>query len=116
MTWSLPLDLDSGGEFPRHRRDPFLDTVKLILGVAPGERRFLPEFGWGGHLLPDLQDPIQRQAAAVMAEDALRRWARDLAVERVEVLGVDGNRIELELLRGGLRSRLEIELRRWDAR
>ncbi len=116
MTWAIPLQLDRDGNFPSQRPDPFLDTARLILGVAPGERRLLPEFGWGGHQLQDLEDPIQKQVAAVMAEEALRRWAGDLEVERVEVLRVDGRWVELELSRKGLRARLEIELQGGEVR
>ncbi len=78
--------------------------------MAPGERRLLPEFGWRGHLLPDLDGPVQRQAAAVYAEEALRRWARDLRVRRVEVLAVKGRRVELGLVRDGAVEHLEVDL------
>jgi phage baseplate assembly protein W len=112
MSWALPLQLEPGGSFPIERPDPYLDTVRLILGVAPGERRLLPEFGWGGHLLPDLADPVQGQMAAFLAEEALRRWAPHLEVERVEVVFARNGRVGLELRRGGRSDSLEIGLAR----
>ncbi len=111
MTWALPLVLDRDGKFPSARPDPLLDTARLILGVAPGERRLLPEFGWAAHFFPDLGDPLRREAAAVLAEEALARWGRHLRIERVDVLGVEGRLVELGLVRAGTASKLEIRLR-----
>ncbi len=112
MSWALPLELTSGGSFPLERPDPLLDTARLILGVAPGERRLRPDFGWGGHLLPDLHDPVQRQVAAHLAEEALHLWAPELEIERVEVVAIREGRVALELRRAGRSHALEIGLRR----
>ncbi len=115
MSWAVPLRLDATGAFPSRRPDPCPDTFRLVLGVAPGERRLLPEFGWRAHLLPDLDDPLRKEAAAVFAEEALRRWAGDLGVERVEVLSVQGRKVALEVRARGESYRLEVDLVRWDA-
>ena len=112
MSWTLPLELDAEGSFPDHRPRSVADTVRLVLGVAPGERRLLPGFGWEGHRFPDLDDPLPAQAAAVLAEDALRRWAPDLGVERVDVRGVRGSRVTLEVRARGASCRIEIEIAR----
>ncbi len=91
------------------------DTARLILGVAPGERRGLPVFGWEGHRLADLSTRVEREAACVFAEDALRRWAPDLRVNRVEIRTVEGRRVGLALRSPGGWSHLDVELRSWTA-
>jgi phage baseplate assembly protein W len=113
MSWALPLELDAGGAFPDHRPRPVAGTVRLVLGVAPGERRLLPGFGWEAHRFPDLDDPVRAQAAAVLAEDALRRWAPDLGVERVDIRAVRGKKVTLEVRARGASSQVEIEIARW---
>ncbi len=115
MNWALPLRLDAAGRFLAGRPDPVADTARLILGVAPGERRGLPGFGWEGHRLADLSTAIEREAACVFAEEALRRWAPDLRVSRVEIRAADGRRVRLALRAPGGWSHLEVELRGWTA-
>jgi len=111
VSWAIPLMLDPEGRFPSARPDPLEDTVRLILAVAPGERALLPEFGWEGHFL-DLRDPLQRQAAAAFAEEALRRWAPDLRFQRVDVLRAGEDHAELGILREGTVHRIAIGLKR----
>ena len=115
MSWALPLSLGPDGSFPRERPDPLLDTARLVLGTAPGERPLSPEFGWRGHGLPRLDDAVQRELAAVLAEDALGRWAPELLVERVEVSAVEGRLASLALRARNRWHRLEIELVTRDA-
>ena len=102
-TLKLPLEILDGRVVTVPSRS-IEDTARLILSVAPGERARLPEFGWPAHcLLPCLDTPVQRAIAAVQAENALARWAPDLAVERVDVEEVDRGRVRLVLHRGGQR-------------
>lgn len=111
MTWTVPLRLGPDGEFHPERKDFLADTARLVLAIAPGERPFLPGFGWKAHRLGGLEGPAARHAAEVLAEDALREWAPDLGVERVVVVGVRGRTVELSLRRGDREARIEIELR-----
>src|SRR5258706_15993046 len=111
MSWTIPLELDAAGSFPARRPQPVADAVRLVLGVAPGERRLLPEFSGKAHGLPDLDDPVRAQAAAVFAEEALRRWASDLGVERVDIRGVRGRKVTLEVRARGEPCQVEIELK-----
>ena len=95
--WSLPLELDSSGSFLSKKSRTASETARLILEVVPGERRFLPEFGWKAHFLSSMQSPVDRAIAAVFAERALAQWAPDLRVEHVEVEDVDDREFRLKL-------------------
>lgn len=111
MSWALPLEPDDRGAFPARGPGSLAGRARLVLGIAPGERPLLPEFGWKGHRL-DLEDPVTRQAAAVLAEDALRRWAPDLCVEKVDVIGVKGKTADLTVSARGEEVRIGIPLSR----
>lgn len=96
-------------------REPDLSDVarraRLVLDIAPGERRLLPEFGCRIHEL-ELGGESRRAVAAVFVEQALERWTPGLAIERAEVLEQDGGRIEIRLLKSGSWHRLWITHRR----
>jgi phage baseplate assembly protein W len=61
----------------------------LVLAVAPGERRLLPEFGCRVHELPSIESGEECQLAAALVEEALECWTPDLGVERTEVETTD---------------------------
>lgn len=109
--WSLPLEPGPDGTFSRERPRSFVDTARLVLEVVPGERRLLPEFGWRGHFLPDLESPAGQALGGVFAEEDLSRWAPDLGVERVDVIRVDGDEVHLVLFKGGSRHPLRVRRR-----
>ncbi len=109
--WSLPLELGVTGKTPAGGERPIEETARLILEVAPGERRLLPDFGWRGHQLERLETPVERAAAAIWAEEALERWAPHLEVERVEILEASADEVLLELHRRG--SRHPVKIRCW---
>ena len=107
----LPLEIFDGRVVVTSSRS-VEETARLILSVEPGERSRLPEFGWLAHRLPHLDTSAQRAIAAVQAENALSRWAPDLAVERVDVEQVERGSVRLILHRGGQRHVLSIPYRR----
>ncbi|MBI4585644.1 MAG: hypothetical protein HY717_16660 [Planctomycetes bacterium] len=109
--WSLPLEWSAPGGAPAGGERPIEETARLILEVAPGERRLLPDFGWRGHQLERLETPVERAAAAIWAEEALERWAPHLGVERIEILEASADEVLLELQRRG--SRHPVKIRRW---
>jgi phage baseplate assembly protein W len=109
--WALPLRLGPDGSPPGFRPDPVIDTVRLILEIAPGERRLEPEFGCRMHDLPRLDSHALRQVAAALAEEALERWAPWLGAERVEVTGVEGADVDLVVRARGSSHRLRVRHR-----
>lgn len=110
--WSLPLQLDDRGALSAGREDPLVDTIRLVVGVVPGERRLMPEFGCRIHELETLASERERQIAAALVEEALDRWAPRLGVERVEVLSpTDNGTVRLALRVQGAWHELDLRLR-----
>lgn len=109
--WSLPLELGPRGCLRHGVARDVEETARLVLEVAPGERPLLPEFGWRGHLLPRLEPSVERAVAGVLAEEALGRWAPDLAVQRVDVEEASEVDFLLVLHRAGERHRLRVRRR-----
>ena len=73
----------SEGAGPEHEH--IHESIRQILSTRPGERFFLPEFG---SRLPDLvfqpNDIVFRALARQYIVDAVKRWEKRVAVERVE--------------------------------
>ncbi len=82
--------------------------IRAVLGVEPGERPLCPEFGWAAHAMGPLDSDAKRAVAAVLAEDALRRWVGDLAVDRIDVLESRASEFVLDVRCEGARFRLLI--------
>ena len=84
--WAFPLRTDATGRFALSTRQREIEeSIRLILGTAPGERPMRPEFGCGIHdhvFAPADATTAGRIAADVRA--ALDRWE-----PRITVLGVD---------------------------
>lgn len=84
--WAFPLRTDATGSIALVSRERELtESIRLILGTAPGERSMRPEFGCG------IQDYVFAPADATTAgrlaaevRRALDRWE-----PRITVLGVD---------------------------
>jgi len=110
--WSLPLRPGVGGAPLGERPDPVVDTARLILEVMPGERRLLPEFGCRMHLLGGLDSPEERHLAAVLVEEALRRWVPDLGAERADVTPVDERTLAVAIRVRGTWFRFHVRRRR----
>lgn len=110
-SWSLPLRLESGRIAP-HRADHLADTVRLVLGVAPGERPLRPDFGCRFHHLASIRDGHDRAVAAALAEEALERWAPWLGVRRVDVVGVEAGRLRIVVSTPAERAEVRVAWRR----
>jgi phage baseplate assembly protein W len=85
--WAFPLRTDrSGGIALVSRERELEESVRLILGTAPGERPMRPEFGCRIH------DEVFAEADAATAgriatavRAALRRWEPRIVVDEVTV-------------------------------
>jgi Bacteriophage baseplate protein W len=84
--WAFPLRTDATGQFALVGGTQELDeSIRLILGTAPGERPMRPEFGCGIHdLIFASPDAATAGRIAHEVRVALLRWE-----PRIEVLDVD---------------------------
>ena len=83
---AFPLRLDSGGSFALVRGDEEIaESIRLILGSAPGDRPMRPEFGCRIHdLVFDPADTTMTGVVAYEVHGSLTRWE-----PRIEVVNVD---------------------------
>jgi phage baseplate assembly protein W len=85
--WAFPLRTDATGRIALVTRDREIEeSIRLILGTAPGERPMRPEYGCAihDHVFQGLDaDVMGRIAEAVRS--ALARWEPRIEVEGVEV-------------------------------
>lgn len=85
--WAFPMRIDSSGGIALVRRERELEeSMRLILGTAPGERPMRPEFGCGIH--DYVFAPADATTAGRMAYDvraALERWEPRVDIVDVEV-------------------------------
>jgi uncharacterized protein len=91
--WAFPLRVDSSGGIALVRREQELEeSIRLVLGTAPGERPMRPEFGCAIHdyvFAPADATTAGRVAYEVRA--ALERWEPRIEVMDVEVTIGAGN-------------------------
>ena len=84
--WAFPLRTDATGRFALVSHDREIEeSIRLILGTAPGERPMRPEFGCGIHnyvFAPADATTAGRLAAEVRS--SLERWE-----PRIDVLAID---------------------------
>ena len=85
--WAFPLKIDAGGRVALVEGEREIrESIRLILGTAPGERPMRPEFGCKVHdyvfASPDA-DTAGRIAYEV--RESLRRWEPRIDVEDVAV-------------------------------
>ena len=85
--WAFPMRVDSTGGVALVRRERELEeSMRLILGTAPGERPMRPEFGCGIHEY--VFAPADATTAGRIAYDvraALDRWEPRVDIVDVEV-------------------------------
>jgi phage baseplate assembly protein W len=85
--WAFPMRVDSSGGIALVRRERELEeSMRLILGTAPGERPMRPEFGCGIH--DYVFAPADATTAGRIAYDvraALDRWEPRVDIVDVEV-------------------------------
>ncbi|WP_405059078.1 GPW/gp25 family protein [Kribbella sp. NBC_01505] len=86
--WAFPLRTDATGSIALVRDErEIAESIRLILGTAPGERRMRPEFGCGIHdhvFAP--ADATTAGAIAAEVRTALDRWEPRITVLAVDVL------------------------------
>ena len=83
---AFPMRTDPSGAMALVRGEHELaESMRLILGTAPGDRPMRPEFGCAIHdFVHDVADPSISGRIAFEVRRALTRWE-----PRIEVLGVD---------------------------
>jgi Bacteriophage baseplate protein W len=85
--WAFPLRVDSSGGIALVRRDQELEeSIRLVLGTAPGERPMRPDYGCAIHdyvFAPADATTAGRVAYEVRA--SLERWEPRIDVIDVEV-------------------------------
>jgi hypothetical protein len=89
-----------------------LGRARLVLEIAPGERRREPAFGCRVHLLPEIETAEDRQIAAALIEESLEMWLPDLRVERARVESSEDGVLGISLRREGAWHPLSIRHRR----
>jgi phage baseplate assembly protein W len=86
--WAFPLRTDATGRFALVSHDREIEeSIRLILGTAPGERPMRPEFGCGIH--DHVFAPADATTAGRLAADvriALDRWEPRIDVHAVDIL------------------------------
>jgi phage baseplate assembly protein W len=84
--WAFPVRTDATGRVALVSRDRELEeSIRLILGTAPGERPMRPQFGCGVHdLVFSPADATTAGRVGYEVRAALERWE-----PRIEVLDVD---------------------------
>ncbi len=85
--WKFPVQTDGQGEIAisRHEED-IRESIRIILGTAPGERVMRPDFGCGIH--DYVFAPNNARTAGLVrhhVEEALSLWEPRIEVEEVQV-------------------------------
>jgi hypothetical protein len=97
--WAFPIATDATGGIRLAQREQEIEqSIRLILGTAPGERPMRPEFGCGVHgyvFAPVSPSTIGRIAQDV--RDALRRWEPRIDIEDVQVVSDPDDRSRLSI-------------------
>lgn len=85
--WAFPLRTDATGAIALVEREREIEeSVRLILGTAPGERPMRPEFGCRIHdEVFAGADPATAGRVASDVREALRRWEPRIVVHDVTV-------------------------------
>ncbi|MFF1874446.1 GPW/gp25 family protein [Kitasatospora herbaricolor] len=85
--WAFPLRTDATGSIALVDRDREIsESIRLVLGTAPGERPMRPEFGCGIHgYVFATADADTAGRISYEVRRALDRWEPRILVDRVEV-------------------------------
>jgi uncharacterized protein len=85
--WAFPIRTNAtGGIALVGREQKLAESIRLILGTAPGERPMRPEFGCGIHdLVFATADATTAGRVAYSVRAALERWEPRIDVTTVEV-------------------------------
>ena len=96
---AFPLRLSATGEFAIATDEQKVeDSIRIILGTAPGERLMRHEFGCGIHeLVFEPNTALLRGKLQKRVEDALRRYEPRIDVLDVDVRSLPERRNELDV-------------------
>lgn len=85
--WAFPIRINAtGGIALVGREQKLAESIRLILGTAPGERPMRPEFGCGIHdLVFATADATTAGRVAYSVRAALERWEPRIDVDDVDV-------------------------------
>ena len=82
--WKFPVKLDEGEIALSHQEQDVEESIRIILGTAPGERVMRPEFGCGIHdLVFALNSTHTAGLIQFHVEQALMRW--EPRIDQVQV-------------------------------
>ena len=97
--WAFPLRTDPTGGIALVRGDrEVVESIRLILGTAPGERPGRPEFGCAIHeLVFAPADPSTAGQVAYQVRLALERWEPRIELDDVLVDFADAGRGTLHI-------------------
>jgi uncharacterized protein len=86
--WAFPVRTDGTGRVALVAHNQELDeSIRLILGTAPGERPMRPQFGCGIHdLVFAPSDATTAGRVAYEVRNALLRWEPRIDVDDVDVV------------------------------
>ncbi len=84
--WAFPLQISQQGGFALAKGiNDIEQSIRIILGTAPGERMMRPEFGCRIHELVFAPDNAgTRKLVSYFVEEALKRWEPRIEVKEVE--------------------------------
>lgn len=90
--WAFPLAISGGGGIAlTHEIDDIEESIRIIIGTAPGERVMRPDFGCRIHELVFAPSITETLGAAVrFVEEALGWWEPRIDVMSIEAV-VDPN-------------------------
>lgn len=85
--WAFPLRTNATGSFALvSREQEIVESIRLVLATAPGERPMRPEFGCGIHefVFAPADDTTAGRIAAEVRR-ALERWEPRIEVDDIDV-------------------------------
>jgi phage baseplate assembly protein W len=84
--WAFPLQISQQGGFALAKGiNDIEQSIRIVLGTAPGERMMRPEFGCRIHELVFAPDNAStRKLVSYFVEEALKRWEPRIEVKEVE--------------------------------
>jgi phage baseplate assembly protein W len=99
--WQYPVALNEDGELPLSEyEDSVRESIRIIIGTAPGERQMRPDFGCDIHSLVFAHNNLTTAGqAAYYVEKALIRWEPRIETLRVHAVPdqTEGNRLLIEI-------------------
>jgi len=85
--WAFPVSLAADSEIlPASEEEKIAQSIRIILGTAPGERLMRPDFGCGIHNYVFAPNNVRTTGLIRFSvEDSLNRWEPRIDLESVDV-------------------------------